>query len=137
MVICLQIPPIFKQVEKLLLLNAHTVSDVRQMEVYTYEPLVSCPSCLEVEIAILKFKKYKSPGSDQIPAELIQAGGEALLSAIRKLINSIWNKEELSAQWKESINVPVHKRVTKLNVIIIVVYHCYQLCTKFYRISFS
>jgi hypothetical protein len=29
-----------------------------------------------VEIAIAKLKKYKSPGSDQIPAELIQAGGE-------------------------------------------------------------
>jgi hypothetical protein len=29
-----------------------------------------------VEIAIVKLKKYKSPGSDQIPAELIQAGGD-------------------------------------------------------------
>jgi hypothetical protein len=33
-----------------------------------------------VEIAIAKLKNYKSPGSDQIPAELIQAEG--------KLINS-------------------------------------------------
>jgi hypothetical protein len=44
-------------------------------------------------------KKYKSPGSVQIPAELIQAGGEILLSAIHKLINSVWNKEELPDQW--------------------------------------
>jgi hypothetical protein len=29
---------------------------------------------LEVDIAIAKLKKYKSPGSDKIPAELIQAG---------------------------------------------------------------
>jgi hypothetical protein len=28
---------------------------------------------------------------------------------IHKLINSIWNKEELPDQWKESIIVPVHK----------------------------
>jgi hypothetical protein len=41
-------------------------------------------------------KKYKSPGSDQIPAELIQAGGEILLSEIHKLINSVWNKEILN-----------------------------------------
>jgi hypothetical protein len=65
---------------------------------------------LEVEIAVAKLKKYKSPDSDEIPAELIQAGGKMLLSVIRKLINSIWNKEELTDQWKESILVPVHKK---------------------------
>jgi bifunctional pyridoxal-dependent enzyme with beta-cystathionase and maltose regulon repressor activities len=48
-----------------------------------------------VEIAIAKLKRYKSPGSDQIPAELIQAGVETLLSASHNPINSIWNKEEL------------------------------------------
>jgi hypothetical protein len=66
-----------------------------------------------VEIAIAKLKKYKSPGSDQIPAELIQAGGEILLSEIHKLINSVWNKEELPDQWKESIIVPIHKKGDK------------------------
>jgi hypothetical protein len=40
-------------------------------------------------------KNYKSPGSDQIPAELYQAGGETFVSVIHKLITSIWNKEEL------------------------------------------
>jgi hypothetical protein len=73
------------------LLNVHNVSDVRQKEVHTAEPLVPCPSRLEVEIAIAKLKNYKSPGSDQIPTELIQAGGEILLPAIHKLINSVWN----------------------------------------------
>jgi hypothetical protein len=43
-------------------------------------------------------KKYKSPGNDKIPAELIQAGGEMLQSAIHKLLSSIWNKEELPHQ---------------------------------------
>jgi hypothetical protein len=55
-------------------------------------------------------KKYKWPGSDKIPAELIQAGGEMLLSVIHKLINSNWNKEELPDQWKESIIAPIHKK---------------------------
>jgi hypothetical protein len=79
------------------------------------EPLVPGPSCLEVEIAIAKLKMYESPSSDQIPAELIQAGGEIriLLSAIHKLITSVWNKEELPDQWKESITVPVHKEGDK------------------------
>jgi hypothetical protein len=36
-----------------------------------------------------------------------------LLSAIHKLVNSIWNKEELSDQWKESTIVPTHKKGDK------------------------
>jgi hypothetical protein len=40
-------------------------------------------------------------------AELIQEGGESLHTDIHnKLINSIWNKEELPDRWKESIIVP-------------------------------
>jgi hypothetical protein len=48
-----------------------------------------------------------------ISAELIQAGAEILRSKIHKLINSIWNKEELPDQWKESIIVLVHKKSDK------------------------
>jgi hypothetical protein len=95
------------------LLNVRKVSDVRQIEVHMTELLVPGPSRLEVEIAIGKLKKYKLPGSDRILAELIQAGGEMLLSAIHKLINSIWNKEELPDQWKESIIVPIHEKGVK------------------------
>jgi hypothetical protein len=58
------------------LLNVHDVSDVRQIEIHTAEPLVPGPCHLEVQISIAKLKKYKSRGSDQIPAELYQAGGE-------------------------------------------------------------
>jgi hypothetical protein len=71
------------------------------METHTAEPLVSEPSSSEVEIAIAKLKKYKSPGSDQIPAELIQAVGETLQSEIHKVINCIWSKEELPHQWNK------------------------------------
>jgi hypothetical protein len=60
-------------------------------------------------------------GSDQIPAELIQLEGETLQPEIHKLIPSVWNKEELSDQWKESISVPIHM-VIKLTVVIIVGY---------------
>jgi hypothetical protein len=33
------------------------------------------PSASEAEVAIRKLKRYKSPGSYKIPAELIQMGG--------------------------------------------------------------
>jgi hypothetical protein len=70
-------------------LNIHRVSDIWQIEVHIAELLVPDPSPFEVEIAIAKLKRYKSPGNDQIPAELIQAGGETLWSEIHKLINAV------------------------------------------------
>jgi hypothetical protein len=71
------------------LLNVHRVIDFRQIEIHTPEP-----GSFEVKIAIAKFKKEKSPGSNQIPTEPIQAERETLWSEIHKLINSIWSKEE-------------------------------------------
>jgi hypothetical protein len=81
-------------------------------------------------------KRYKSPGIDQIPAELIQARGNTLRSEIHKLINYIWNKEELPEQWKESIIVPIYKKGDRRTVVIIEEYHCYQLHTKSYPTFF-
>jgi hypothetical protein len=72
------------------------INDVRQIEVHMVEPLVPGPICLEVEIAITKLKKYKSPGSYQIPPEQIQAGGKILVFVIHKLINSVWIKGRIA-----------------------------------------
>ena len=57
------------------LLNVHGVHEVRQTETHTAEPTVPEPSAIEVERATEKLKRHKSPGIDQIPAELIKAGG--------------------------------------------------------------
>jgi hypothetical protein len=94
-------------------LNVQGAGGIRQTEIQTKEPFVPEPSATEVEITIRKLKRYKAPGSDQIPAELIEAGGEILHSEIHKLILLIWNKEELPHQWKESIVVPIHKNSGK------------------------
>jgi hypothetical protein len=80
------------------LLNVHGVHDVRQMDIHTVEPLVPEPSLVKVEIAIGKLKSYKSPGTDNIPAELIKAGSETLYCEIHRLICCIWNKEEFPQQ---------------------------------------
>ena len=73
------------------LLNVHEDNDVRQAEIHTVEPLVPEPIPLEVDLAIGKLKNHKSPGIDEIPAELIKAEGRTICSAIHKLIISIWN----------------------------------------------
>jgi hypothetical protein len=88
------------------ILNLH---GVRQAEIHTAEPLVPEPSALEVELSIEKLKSHKSPGIDQIPAELIKAGDRTIHCVIHKFIIAIWNKEELPEEWKESVIVPIHK----------------------------
>jgi len=95
------------------LFNVHGVKDVGQAEIHKAEPLVPKPSASEVELAIDKLKSHNSPGIDQIPAELIKAGSRTISLEIRKLITSIWKKEKLPEEWKESIIVPIHKKGDK------------------------
>jgi flagellar basal body rod protein FlgC len=71
------------------LFNVHGVKDDGQAEIHTAEPLVPEPSASEVEMAIDKLKSHKSPGIDEIPAELIKAGGGAICLEIHKLITSV------------------------------------------------
>jgi hypothetical protein len=63
-----------RQINKLP--KSSTVSDVRQIDIYTPEPLVPEPSPFEVEIAIENLNRCKWPDIDQIPAGVIQSGGE-------------------------------------------------------------
>ena len=65
------------------------VKDVGQEEIPTGDPLVPVPSAFEVELAIDKLKSHKSPGIDEIPAELIKAGGGTICLETHELITSI------------------------------------------------
>jgi len=95
------------------LFSVHGFKDVVQAEIHTAEPLVPEPNVSEVELAIDKLKSHKLPGIDQIPAELIKAGCRTICLEIHKLITSIWKKEKLPKEWKESIIVPIHKKGDK------------------------
>jgi len=92
------------------LFNVHGIQDVGQAEIHTAEPLVLQTSAAEFELAIDKLKSHKSPGIDQIPAELVKAGNRTICLEIHKLITSIWKKEKLPKEWKESIIVLIHKK---------------------------
>ena len=80
---------------------------------YHYYPNTTGMTHLKVEVAIERLKRHNSPGFYQIPLELIKAGGRTIRSEIHKLINSIWNREELPEEWKESIIVPIYKKGDK------------------------
>ena len=62
---------------------------------------------------IEKLKIHKSQGIDQIPEELITAGCKTIGSEIHKLITSIWSKEKLPEDRKESTVVSVYKKGDK------------------------
>ena len=80
---------------------------------HTAEPPVPEPSAFEVDLAIEKLKIHKSPGIDQVPAELIKARGRTICSEIHKHIISIWNKEKLPEERNELIIVPIYKKGNK------------------------
>jgi hypothetical protein len=80
---------------------------VRHREIQTVESLVNEPSALDVEMAIEELKRQESRVTDQIPAELIKAGGRTICSKIHKLVICIWIKEELNEQWNGLIFVSI------------------------------
>ena len=44
----------------------------------------------EVEAAVKALKMGKSAGVDNIPAELVQAGGEAMIDILTSICNKVW-----------------------------------------------
>ena len=83
-------------------------------ELYNYkangDPLVlNCPQTdteddrpilrREVEAAIQSLKKGKSTGVDNIAAELVQAGGEDVITALITICNKIWQTREWRTLW--------------------------------------
>lgn len=63
----------------------------------------------EDQIAIEKFKRFKSPGIYQVPEELNKTGGKTLRSGINKIIFCTGNKAELSDQCKLSSNADFNR----------------------------
>ncbi len=64
----------------------------------------------EVQAAIQALKRNKSPGSDGITAEMLQAGGEQLARQIHKLCNKAWHEGTIPEEWGKSILVPIPKK---------------------------
>ena len=59
--------------------------------------------CREVEAAVQSLKKGKSSGVDNIPAELVQAGGEDVITALTTICNKIWQIGEWPTLWTQSL----------------------------------
>ena len=94
-------------------------------ELYNYktsgDPLVlNCPQTdteddhpilrREVEDALLSLKKGKSAGVDNIPAEMVHAGGENVITALTTICNKIWQTGEWPTPWTQSLVITLHKK---------------------------
>ena len=64
----------------------------------------------EVEIAVASLKKGKSAGVDNIPAELVQAGGETMIDVFTEICNRIWRTGEWPTPWTQSLIITLPKK---------------------------
>ena len=55
-------------------------------------------------------KKGKSAGVDNIPAELVQAGGEDVINAVTTICNKIWQTGEWPTPWTQSLVITFPKK---------------------------
>ena len=59
--------------------------------------------CKEVEAAVQSLKKGKSAWVDNIPAELVQAGGADVITALTTSCNKVWRTGEWRTPWTQSL----------------------------------
>ena len=64
----------------------------------------------EIETAVNSLKKGKSPGVDNIPAELILAGDNKVIDVLTTICNSIWKNGKWPTPWTQSLVITLPKR---------------------------
>ena len=64
----------------------------------------------EVEAAVKSQKKGKSAGVDNIPSELVQAGGEAMIDMLLIICNKIWQAREWPTPWTQYLIITLLRK---------------------------
>ena len=64
----------------------------------------------DVEAAVQSLKKEKSAGINNIPAELVQAGGEDEITALATICNKIWQTGKWPTPWTQSLTITIPKK---------------------------
>ena len=63
----------------------------------------------EVEIAVASLKKGKSAGVDNIPAEIVQAGGDTMIDVLTEICNRICRTGDWPTPWTQSLIITLPK----------------------------
>jgi hypothetical protein len=99
------------------------------------EPLVTEPSAFEFEMAVVKLKRHKSPGSNQFPTETIKARGRTMLSEIHNLlILFVMKRNYLRSGRSQSLYLLIG--VVKQIAVIIEAYHICQQHTQLHSVFY-
>ena len=92
-------------------LYTHTTGEPKVLEVPPPISNGSYPILREeVEAAVRSLKEGKSAGVDNIPLELIQAGGEAMIDLLLIICNKIWQAGKWSTPWTQSLITTLQKK---------------------------
>ena len=83
-----------------------TVLDCPQIPDEEHHPILR----EEVEAAVKALKMGKSAGVDNIPAELVQAGGEVMIDILTAICNKVWKTGEWPTTWTQSLVITLPKK---------------------------
>jgi hypothetical protein len=64
----------------------------------------------EVKKALQMLKHHKSPGTDGIVAEALQAGGDRLEEELYGIMERVWSEEVIPTEWAKSVIVTIPKK---------------------------
>ena len=121
----------WKEYTEALYMKEPTLSSKHDEIAYPQEPAILTS---EVQKAIREIKKGKSPGSDDIPIELLSATGEEGLRLMTRLCQEIWDTGDWPQDWKKSVYIPIPKkgdsRVCSNNRTIALISHASKILLK-------
>ena len=83
--------------------------DVRGVTIPVADPPINCdpPSFVETQAAVNGLKWGKAPGICGFRAEVLKAGGNAVLISLHAFPCSAWNTGIMPTDWKRGLVVPL------------------------------
>lgn len=91
--------------------QAEVIDGVKQRPVASW--MANEPTAEELKIAIQKLSYNKTAGVDEIVAEMLKAGGDALEARLLHLVRLCWADERVPQEWIDALVKPIPKKGDK------------------------
>ena len=67
----------------------------------------AAPSIDEVKEAVAKLSGGKATGICDMSAELLKAGGEAIIHGLHAVLTAVWHSGTIPPDWKKGLILPI------------------------------